>query len=92
VRIGHTRRDRLEQLRELLGRRGIAPLGFVMTTRERPAPEDSAYGYGFTTPEGKSGLESPRTRATSPSPRQPVEGGSRTRTQTSLEKSSKTPR
>jgi capsular exopolysaccharide synthesis family protein len=91
VRIGHTRRDRLEQLRELLGRRGIAPLGFVMTTRERPAPEDSAYGYGFTTPEGKSGLESPRMRASS-GLRPPLAGGSRARNSSSLGKTTKTPR
>jgi capsular exopolysaccharide synthesis family protein len=75
VRVGHTRRDRLEQLRELLGRRGVAPLGFVVTTRDRPEPEDSAYGYGFTTPEGRSGLESPRTRAASMVVRHPVDGG-----------------
>ena len=33
VRIGHTRRDKLAELRELLGRRGVAPLGFFLTSR-----------------------------------------------------------
>jgi tyrosine-protein kinase len=36
VRIGHTRRDKLAELRELLGRRGVTPLGFFVTAR-RPA-------------------------------------------------------
>ena len=92
VRVGHTRRDRLEQLRELLGRRGIAPLGFVMTTRDRPAPEDSAYGYGFTTPEGKSGLESPRMRAASESPNRPVDGSMRSGNEVARERASRAQR
>lgn len=33
VRIGHTRRDRLAELRELLGRRGVTPLGLFVTAR-----------------------------------------------------------
>jgi polysaccharide biosynthesis transport protein len=33
VRIGHTRRDKLTELRELLGRRGVVPLGFFVTLR-----------------------------------------------------------
>jgi len=45
VRIGHTRRDRLHDLRELLGRRGVAPLGFVVTTRERSQASQSEYDY-----------------------------------------------
>ena len=36
VRIGHTRRDKLADLRTMLGQRGIAPTGFVVTTRSRP--------------------------------------------------------
>jgi Mrp family chromosome partitioning ATPase len=36
VRLGHTRRDKLQELRRLLAQRGVAPLGFVVTTRERP--------------------------------------------------------
>ncbi|HXY81413.1 MAG TPA: AAA family ATPase [Gaiellaceae bacterium] len=44
VRIGHTRRDKLSELRELLGRRGVSPLGFVVTTRSRSGGQ-SAYDY-----------------------------------------------
>lgn len=33
VRVGHTRRDKLAELRELLGRRGVTPLGFFVTAR-----------------------------------------------------------
>jgi Mrp family chromosome partitioning ATPase len=36
VRIGHTRRDKLAELRELLGRRGVTPLGFFVTSRRGP--------------------------------------------------------
>jgi Mrp family chromosome partitioning ATPase len=36
VRIGHTRRDKLAELRELLGRRGVTPLGFFLTSRRGP--------------------------------------------------------
>jgi tyrosine-protein kinase len=43
VRIGHTRRDKLAELRDLLGRRGVTPLGFFVTTR-RPARSES-HGY-----------------------------------------------
>jgi Mrp family chromosome partitioning ATPase/capsular polysaccharide biosynthesis protein len=44
VRIGHTRRDKLAELRELLGRRGVTPLGFFVASR-RPARR-KGYGYG----------------------------------------------
>ena len=33
VRIGHTRRDKLAELRDLLARRGVIPLGFFVTSR-----------------------------------------------------------
>lgn len=46
VRLGHTRRDKLEQLREMLARRGVSPIGFIVTTR-RGARSDSKYGYGY---------------------------------------------
>lgn len=36
VRIGHTRSDKLAELRELLGRRGVVPLGLFITSRTRP--------------------------------------------------------
>ena len=44
VRLGHTRRDRLNELRDMLARRGASPLGFVVTTRSR-AEGESAYDY-----------------------------------------------
>jgi len=65
VRLRHTRRDRLEQLRELLGRRGISPLGFVVTTRERPEADYSAYAYGHGGSEQESRVASPRARGRS---------------------------
>jgi capsular exopolysaccharide synthesis family protein len=45
VRLGHTNRDRLNQLREMLARRGVSPVGFVVTTR-RSAQAESPYDYG----------------------------------------------
>lgn len=45
VRLGHTRRDRLDDLRRMLAFRGIAPLGFVLTSRD--PNEGAAYGYGY---------------------------------------------
>ena len=33
VRLGRTRRDKLAELREMLGRRDVSPVGFVVTTR-----------------------------------------------------------
>ena len=44
VRIGHTRRDKLAELRALLGRVGVAPLGFFVTSR-RGADRRSKHGY-----------------------------------------------
>jgi capsular exopolysaccharide synthesis family protein len=46
VRLGHTRRDMLHELRRVLAQRGVAPLGFVVTTRERPGRQP--YGYDST--------------------------------------------
>jgi receptor protein-tyrosine kinase len=46
VRIGHTRRDKLGELRELLGRRGATPLGFFVTSRRPARSQGHAYdGY-----------------------------------------------
>lgn len=45
VRLGHTRRDKLNQLREMLARRGVSPIGFVVTTRARSEAEGT-YDYG----------------------------------------------
>ena len=47
IRIGHTRRDKLADLRELLGRRGVTPLGFFVTSRR---------GSGRSAKQGLSGL------------------------------------
>ena len=44
VRLGNTRKDRLADLREMLGRRGVSPVGFVVTTRVRSDAE-GPYGY-----------------------------------------------
>lgn len=44
VRVGHTRRDKLGELRELLGRRGVVPLGFFLTARRGPG-RGSQHGY-----------------------------------------------
>lgn len=44
VRLGHTRREKLARLRELLARRNVAPLGFVVTVRDMPR-EAEAFPY-----------------------------------------------
>lgn len=44
VRIGHTRRDKLAELRELLGRRGVTPLGLFVTGRRG---KRSAKGHAY---------------------------------------------
>lgn len=46
VRLGHTRRDQLDELRELLTRRRVAPLGFVVVAGARAESGDSYYYYG----------------------------------------------
>lgn len=50
VRIGHTRRDKLAELRDLLARRGVTPLGFFVTTRRRPLRREAHYGYPVELP------------------------------------------
>jgi Mrp family chromosome partitioning ATPase len=47
VRIGHTRRDKLAELRDLLGRRGVVPLGFFVTSRRgiRRSDKQTYQGY-----------------------------------------------
>jgi non-specific protein-tyrosine kinase len=44
VRLGRTRRDRLTELRRVFARRGIAPLGFVVTLRRRSRRGGVYYG------------------------------------------------
>lgn len=63
VRLGHTRRDRLEQLRELLDRRNITPLGAVLTTRRRADLGGSEYAYAREA--GEPVPLSPRERSSS---------------------------
>jgi succinoglycan biosynthesis transport protein ExoP len=50
VRLGYTRRDRLELLRELLARRGVAPVGFIVSSRTRPESLESYYDYAGEPP------------------------------------------
>ena len=44
VRLGHSRRDKLNELRRMLAQRGISPAGFVVTSRRR----SRARGYYAT--------------------------------------------
>jgi len=44
ARIGHTRRDKLAELRDLLARRGVVPLGFFVTSRRGTGRSDK-HGY-----------------------------------------------
>jgi capsular exopolysaccharide synthesis family protein len=48
VRLGHTRREKLAQLRELLARRGVSPMGFVLTTRARAHASGTGYDYDYS--------------------------------------------
>ncbi len=56
VRIGHTRRDRLGDLRDLLARRGVTPLGFFVSSRggSQPTMYDGYAPTFLTTPAGTS--------------------------------------
>jgi Mrp family chromosome partitioning ATPase len=47
VRIGHTRRDKLAELRDLLGRRGVVPLGFFVTSRRGTGRSDKHSYQGY---------------------------------------------
>lgn len=61
VRLGHTRRDRLMELRRVLAQHGVSPTGFVMTTRRRG---DVRASYYTSTKQQKSEHEQrpPRRR------------------------------
>lgn len=60
VRLGRTRRDKLAELRRMLARSGISPLGFVVTTRRRTRRG----GYYYAALEQpRSGLRRPRRDA-----------------------------
>jgi succinoglycan biosynthesis transport protein ExoP len=45
VRLGRSRRDKLEQLRRALAQRGVTPAGFVVTSRR--VAKRPAYGYEY---------------------------------------------
>jgi receptor protein-tyrosine kinase len=45
VRLGRSRRDKLDELRRALAQRGVAPAGFVVTTARRN--RKPTYGYGY---------------------------------------------
>jgi capsular exopolysaccharide synthesis family protein len=62
VRLGRTRRDKLAELRELLARRGVAPAGFVVTTRDK-LERETEYDYPGDLPRRPSSLESARQSA-----------------------------
>jgi capsular exopolysaccharide synthesis family protein len=51
VRLGRTRRDRLDELRRMLSRRGIAPVGFVVMMRKRLHGQSYYYGRRDRPPE-----------------------------------------
>jgi tyrosine-protein kinase len=45
VRLGRSRRDKLDELRRALAQRGVSPAGFVVTTRKRA--KKKTYGYSY---------------------------------------------
>ena len=45
VRLGRSRRDKLDELRRALAQRGVSPAGFVVTTRR--TTRRRPYGYGY---------------------------------------------
>jgi Mrp family chromosome partitioning ATPase len=50
VRIGHSRRDKLSELRDLLAQRGVTPIGFFVTSRRRAPRRAAQYGYPVDLP------------------------------------------
>jgi Mrp family chromosome partitioning ATPase len=50
VRIGHSRRDKLSELRDLLAGRGVTPIGFFVTSRRRALRRTPQYGYPVDLP------------------------------------------
>jgi capsular exopolysaccharide synthesis family protein len=64
VRLGHTRRDKLNELRRVLAQRGISPAGFVVTSRRR-SRRTSYYSSGAAPPEEPAPVATPpRSRTT----------------------------
>jgi len=62
VRLGHTRRDRLVDLRRMLARRRISPVGFVVTEKRRRRRTESAY---YSDDEPADNLSTVRRRRSS---------------------------
>jgi Mrp family chromosome partitioning ATPase len=62
ARLRHTRRDKLIQLREMLLRRGVSPVGFVLTTRESSYQDQGDY-YDHPTRTGPPDEEVPAAYA-----------------------------
>lgn len=56
VRLRHTRRGNLNQLREMLARRNVAPTGFVVTTKVPAQSEAYEYEYRSAGPAGRVDL------------------------------------
>lgn len=55
TRLGQTRRDRLNELRQALAQRGVVPSGLVVTTRERPR----RYVHGYAQPRESTPTPTP---------------------------------
>jgi succinoglycan biosynthesis transport protein ExoP len=68
VRLGHTGRTQLIQLRRMLAQRGITPAGFVVTTRKRSRGSGGYYGrpVGRSEPELEPEPEVARPRRSRP--------------------------
>jgi Mrp family chromosome partitioning ATPase len=75
VRLGHTRRDSLSLLREMVSRRGGSLAGFVVTTR-KAAREGSAGDYGHVVSELPSLPGAERPKATISPATKPARGAS----------------
>ena len=81
IRLGHSRRDRLNELRRMLAQRGVTPAGFVVTSRRR------ARSRGYYTTEAVEPQRPPRTS----SRRSASTGSARRRTPSSSSRSGSTP-
>ena len=62
VRLGHTGRNQLIQLRRMLAQRGISPAGFVVTTRKRSRGSGGGY-YGRPPGRLRPGMRSSSSRS-----------------------------
>jgi receptor protein-tyrosine kinase len=55
VRLGRSRRDKLDELRRALAQRGVSPAGFVVTTRRRS--RRPTYGYEYQSVDRQTTVE-----------------------------------